>query len=199
MNKKIGILILIVLFIDFMIIYLSNTSFALEYTGDNPPLFYKEDMNELSHDIEPYIKEIDDFIIPNSTFLYSNILVENYDAVINFAMAYVLYNSSLYEDKIVNFDNGKYIALDEIYDITEKYFGIRDFTIINKNTKIKDNYISLSLYNEAILDANIKNINVYKEYEYIIANVVYDNGDNYRFVFRNKDGILKLYNIEVAA
>ena len=201
MNKKIGIFILIMLFIDFMIIYMSHASFALEYTGDNPPLFYKEDMKELSHDIEAYIKDIDDFLIPNSTFLYSNNLSENYDALVNIAMAYVIYNNSLYEDKIVKFDGKdvKYISLDEIYNITEKYFGISNFTVINRNTIIKDNYISLVLYNEAIMDANIKNINTYKEYEYIVSNVVYDNGDSYRYIFKDKEGILKLYNIEVAA
>ncbi len=199
MKKKLSILVLILLINCGLIFYMSKNSFALEYSADNPPLFYKDDLTQLSHDLENYINDIDDFLIPNGSFLYSNILSENYDALVNFAMAYVINNHNLYEDSITAYEDREYISLDIIYDITYKYFGIRDFTIINRNTHFKDNNIALVLYNGVMMKANIKNIKAYKEYEYVVANVVYDNGDIYKYIFREIDGILRIYNVEVVA
>ena len=207
-RKKIAVIIII---ISLIIVYIANSSFAYEYQTTNYTLFYKEDMSELKEDIKTYINDIDNYLIPNSSYLHSDILTENYDFMTNFAIDYIINNREIYADKIIDsvvftyvdssnekHETSKYIDIEEIYKITDKYFGISDYYIINNNVNIIDNYVSLSDYTDRLFLANIKDISIDKVNNMITAEVNYDNGDNYKYTFRIINNVLKIYNIEVA-
>ena len=199
MNKK----WFYVIYITFMLIVLfnmiSNSSFAYEYKNEKYTLFYKDNMNELSNDISIFLDEIDNYILPNATYMYSNVLTENYDFLCNFAISYIINNREIFNDEIKMEDNNLYVEKDLIYDITNKYFGIKDFQFINSNQLNKDGLILLEEYNEVLFNNKIVSVNAYKMYQYVNADVSYENGDNYRYIFKNNDGILKLYDVEVLA
>lgn len=199
MNKK----WFYIIYITFMLIVLfnmiSNNSFAYEYKNEKYTLFYKDNMKELSNDISIFLDEIDNYILPNATYMYSNVLTENYDFLCNFAISYIINNREIFNDEIKMEDNNLYVKKDLIYDITNKYFGIKDFQFINKNQLNKDGLILLEEYNGVLFNNKIVSVNAYKMYQYINADVSYENGDNYRYIFKNNDGILKLYDVEVLA
>lgn len=199
MNKK----WFYIIYITFMLIVLfnmiSNSSFAYEYKNEKYTLFYKDNMKELSNDISIFLDEIDNYILPNATYMYSNVLTENYDFLCNFAISYIINNREIFNNEIKKEDNNFYVEKDLIYDITNKYFGIKDFQFINSNQLNKDGLILLEEYNGVLFNNKIVSVNAYKMYQYINADVSYENGDNYRYIFKNNDGILKLYDVEVLA
>lgn len=210
-RKNVLFSILIVLVIIAIVLIVANSSFAYEYKNDNYMLFYKDDNVELENDIKLYLSRIDDYLIPNSSYLYSDILVDNYDFLTNFALDYIINNREVYYDKIVELDNyvyydinykekntKKYIDIEEIYKITDKYFGIRDYSIINDNINIKNNYISLSDYTDRLFSLDIINVDVSFNDNTVIAIVTYDSLDKYKYTFKNINNVLKIYNIEVA-
>ena len=199
MNKK----WFYIIYITFMLIVLfnmiSNSSFAYEYKNEKYTLFYKDNMKELSNDISIFLDEIDNYILPNATYMYSNVLTENYDFLCNFAISYIINNREIFNNEIKKEDNNFYVEKDLIYDITNKYFGIKDFQFINRNQLNKDGLILLEEYNGVLFNNKIVSVNAYKMYQYVNADVSYENGDNYRYIFKNNDGILKLYDVEVLA
>ena len=199
MNKK----WFYIIYITFMLIVLfnmiSNSSFAYEYKNEKYTLFYKDNMKELSNDISKFLDEIDNYILPNATYMYSNVLTENYDFLCNFAISYIINNREIFNNEIKMEDNNLYVEKDLIYDITNKYFGIKDFQFINRNQLNKDGLILLEEYNGVLFNNKIVSVNAYKMYQYVNADVSYENGDNYRYIFKNNDGILKLYDVEVLA
>ena len=199
MNKK----WFYIIYITFMLIVLfnmiSNSSFAYEYKNEKYTLFYKDNMNELSNDISIFLDEIDNYILPNATYMYSNVLTENYDFLCNFAISYIINNREIFNNEIKMEDNNLYVEKDLIYDITNKYFGIKDFQFINSNQLNKDGLILLEEYNGVLFNNKIVSVNAYKMYQYVNVDVSYENGDNYRYIFKNNDGILKLYDVEVLA
>ena len=207
-HKKIAVIIII---ISLIIIYIANNSFAYEYQTTNYTLFYKENGEELKENIKTYIGDIDDYLIPNSSYLHSDILTENYDFITNFAIDYIISNREIYTDKIIDsvvftykdnnnqiHETSKYIDISEIYKITDKYFGISDYYIINNNVNIIDNYVSLSDYTDRLFRAKIKDMNLNEISKYKDKFIkIYDNGDKYKYTFRILDNVLKIYNIEV--
>lgn len=66
-----------------------NVSYSYSYNIDNSVLFYKSNYEELGNDMKIYIGYIDDYVIPNSSYLYGDNLIENYDFLINFALDYM--------------------------------------------------------------------------------------------------------------
>ena len=211
MNKEIKIGLLITIFIITTVVFVSKGSFAYEYQNDNYTLFYKEDYNQLKEDIKIYLTNIDDYLVPNASYLYSDILTNNYDFLTNFALDYITFNKEEYQDKITRLNeytyknvNNKelitdeYIDIEEIYKITDKYFGIRKYYIINDNVNILDNYISLSDYTDRVFNKEIKDITVSNEGNLIVAKVTYNNDDIYKYSFKIIDNVLKIYNVEVA-
>ena len=125
-------------------------------------------------------------------------------------MEYILKYQEHYNDQIKTIDSfkyitkqgsqketNKYISIDEIYNITEKYFGVKDFKIINDNVSIIDNYISLTDYEEEYFPLNIEKITVNQKLPYIEANVYYENNTNYLYTFEVINNVLKIKNIEV--
>ena len=210
MKGKYLLLLLFIISLIGVIIY-SNKSYA--YTDNyDYTLFYKEDYNELENNIKVYLKDIDYLIYNNSDYTTYNTLSDNYEFMINFALDYISINKDKYNDKIVIKDNynyidrynnslstNEYISIDTIYDITYKYFGKKDFIILNDNVNVIDNYISLSSNKFIIPNLEINNISISKEEDKVIAKIKYvnDNNTTYYFIFNNIDGILKITNVEV--
>lgn len=210
MNKDLKVGLLLSVFILTIVIFISKDSFAYEYTRDNYTLFYKEDYNLLKEDIKTYIDHIDNYLIPNTSYNYSDILRDNYDFLTNFALDYIINNRELYQDEIKeitsytynDLSNNKkttneYIDIEEIYKITLKYFGVDNYYIINDNTNIINNKISLTDYTDRLFTEEIKDVNVEKEDNLLLAKVNYMNGDKYKYIFSIENNVLKIYNIEV--
>ena len=184
---------------------LFENSFAYTYELDNSILFYKENHNALEEDISIYLESVDDYIIPNSSFIYDESLRNNYDFLINFALDYVRYNSDAYSDNIKNYDECFYLSGDgyrqstfsyvdvsTVYEIIDKYFGVRDFSILNDNVCLRDNYISLSDYSNNLFLSNIVDVEVFKSEDKLSVEVIYSNNDKYLYIFNIYNNVLKL-------
>ena len=186
----------------------SNT---MAYQDDeNYVLFYNDNMEILKDDLKYFIDKVDDYLLPNSSFIYSDILTENYDFLTNFALDYIINNKTYYNDLIVTLDNysyldkhynskstNEYINKEEIYKITNMFFGIKDYVIINDNIKEVNDYVSLTDYNGVLFKGNIDNIEINNHGDYLNCIVYYDSGDKYNYIFINNNNVLKLYNVEV--
>lgn len=211
MKKELRIVLLLTIFIVTTIIFLSKGSFSYEYSNDNYTLFYKEDYDSLKDDIKVYIDDIDNYLIPNTSYLYSDILINNYDFLTNFSLDYIINHKELYQDKITYLDNysyknvdnkekstNEYINIEEIYKLTSKYFGIDNYYIINDNVNIINDNISLSDYTDRVFNNEIKNITITKDNDLLIIIITYNNEDNYKYTFKIIGNVLKIYNLEVA-
>ena len=187
-----------------------NKTLAYPYTIKNTTLFYEEDNIKLSENIKLYLEDIDDLLIPNTSFNYSEILTDNYDFLIHFATDYILKHQEIYSNQIVMLElhkymtkdgyqeqTDKYIAIDEIYKITDKYFGVTNFEIINDNINIIDNKISLIDYENSYFELPINEVVVEKSNETVKAKVYYDNNSCHLYTFENINNVLKIKNIEV--
>ena len=106
---------------------------------------YSPDNKELKDNALNFIDSIDDSIF--ETFKYDNYstLNRNYEFLTDFAISFILKNEDFYQNDIKEleefqyvtdyekkYNTNKYISLDILYDITDKIFGIRDYTITNK-------------------------------------------------------------------
>ena len=207
-DKSVAIIV-ILLGLGIFMAYITSSSFAYQYNVSNYNLFYKDDTSVLSNDIEHYIALIDDYLIPNSSYNYSEILTENYDFLTNFALDYIVNNKEAFSDKIVYLDKhtyydkygsvketDEYINVNEIYKITSKYFGIRDYKIIGSNINIINNYVSLNDNGNGLFKGIIKDTKVVDNNDSVIAYVKYDNDNKFKYTFKNINNELKLYNIE---
>lgn len=187
-----------------------NKTLAHTYTIKNTTLFYEEDKTKLAENIKLYLEDIDDLLIPNTSFNYSEILTNNYDFLIHFATDYILKYQENYSNQIVILSPhtymtkdgyqdtiDKYITLEEIYKITDKYFGITNFEIINDNINIIDNKISLIDYEKNYFNLSINQVVVDIQDTNIKAIVYYENNSCHLYTFENINSILKIKNIEV--
>ena len=208
--KRIFLIIFLLFGVIFCVSNLFENSFAYSYDIDNSVLFYKDNYEELGSDIKKYLSNIDDFIIPNSSYIYGDKLIDNYDFLIYFATDYIINNKEYYNefisyyDKCVYVDNRgidnytyDFINIDKIYEVTDFYFGIKDFVIINDDICIKDNYISLIDYTSDSFNFEIVNVSVSGNKDMVDALVYYDNGDKYLYSFDNINNILKLRDVGV--
>ena len=193
-----------------LIYFVTDNTYAYQYNVDNYTLFYKNNKDELESDIKKYIDDIDDLLIANSSYELSDNLSENYIFLVNFAMDYIINNYEVYKEKIIKLDKYEYvdrdlnekivddyIDIEEIYNITFKYFGIKNFQIINDNVNIIDNYISLTDYTERRFKLKISSISISYDNNKVLANVLYDNDCKYLYTFNNYNNVLKINNIEV--
>jgi len=209
-SRNLLLIFLLFIVISVVISIISKDSFALEYNDINGTLFYKDDSEELSNDIGIYLNYMDDLIIPNSSYNYSNILRENYDFLTYFAIDYILNNIELYQDKIVILDEysyftkdgilastNKYISLDYIYEIVSKYFNISYYYILDSNVKLIDNKIALVDYTYDSFDLEISNISLEYKDNYIYASVSYGDYNKYLYTFIIENMVLYIQNVEV--
>ena len=191
-------IVISILAISSLIFINTNDSYAFNYQAQNHSLFYSDNIKKLSNDMKLYIANIDDYLIPNSSYIYSDILSENYDFLIKFAIIYINNNKSLFSDKIIHLADSKneYIDIDTIFEITDDYFGKKDFVVINNDIDILDKYVSLNV-NNILFNLEIVKLDIVSNNNFVTANVFYNNGETIKYVFINKNGILKIYNVEV--
>lgn len=212
MKKYIYLLVFCILgiIIICLIYFVTNNTYAYQYNVDNYTLFYKDNKDELESDIKKYIDDIDDLLIANSSYELSDNLSENYIFLVNFAMDYIINNYEVYKEKIIKLDKYEYvdrdlnekivddyIDIEEIYNITFKYFGIKNFQIINDNVNIIDNYISLTDYTERRFKLKISFISTTYDNDNILVYVSYENNCKYLYTFNNYNNVLKISNVEV--
>ncbi len=199
----------ITIIIGIVLAIMASNTWAYQ-DDENYILFYNDDIDILKDDVKYFINKVDDYLLPNSSFIYSDILIENYDFLTNFALDYVINNRTHYNDKIVILDNynyydkyhnnkytNEYINKEEIYKITNMFFGIKDYVILNDNVNIINDCVSLTDYNESLFKSNINSIEINNNGEYLNCIVYYESGDKYNYIFKNNDNVLKLYNVEV--
>lgn len=172
----------------FSFIIITSILLTLSFNGSfakTDPLTLNQENFEKN--IKDYIDIIDDYLIPNTSFEISDILSENYDALVNFSLDYINDNKENYEIIIEN--NKEYINVDEIYKITNKFFGQKYFVILNE--EVENNLIELKKnLNEIkmiIKDIEINNYTVCVTYENIDLKYIYE--------FKNNDDNLILYNV----
>ena len=207
MKLKAFICFLIIIF--FLVVMLINNTFAYHYESGSDVLFYKENNKEMSDDIEKYLKKMDKLFIINAKFEDAEILHDNYNYMVNFALSYILSQKEKYQESIKIRDlfsyydveykkreTNQYIPLEILYQVTDNFFGVRDFVIMNDNVNIIDDDISLIEYNSTDFLNVMKKVTVTEKNGYVYADVKYDYGE-YVFVFYKKNNVLKLYNIEV--
>lgn len=134
----------------------------------------------------------DNLLIGLPSFEISNTLNENYDYIVRFAQNYILDNKDKYQEKIIN----NYIDIEEIYMITDDFFGKRDFYINN----ITNNKVLLTK-DDRRFGMNIKNLTISEiTTDIAIANVEYTNEYTtitYKYTFEILDNKMIIKNIEV--
>ena len=194
MKERIFVLGLFLL-VSFFLVDMTKGTYSYSYDIDKAVLFYNDDTEKLENDIKEYIGVIDNYLISNSSFDMSYYLNENYDFLVNFAIDYILGNIEYYHENIVIIDNENYIDIENIYNITDKYFGVRDFYILNSN--VNGEYIQLINYNELEFNLSIVDVVVVSNSSEIVASVLYENNVKYNYLFDNVNGVLKIKNIEV--
>ncbi len=203
----VGIFIIFVIFFCFNII--SNVTFAYHYDSDYYTLFYKDNMQELKDDMKKYLDDYGGLFIVNTDYSYSDVLTKNYNYLVYFACDYILKNRDRYIDDIVHMDSfsyysnryvrkstDEYVPIELVYTITDKFFGIRDFKIINDDVKIIDDYVSLIEYADDTFLNKLIDVDIREKDDNVLVYAKYDYG-NYLFTFFKKYHVLKLYNIEV--
>ena len=134
-NRYIYASIIIVLILALTINYYSRKSYAHILTDYNYNLFYKDNSEALKDDIENYLNKINKYIFRNINNEIYNNLSDNYEFVTNFAIDYISDNYEIFKNNIKTFENytykdkyniskktDKYVELETIYYITEKYF-----------------------------------------------------------------------------
>ena len=174
------------IFIYFMCLTSFRTSYAYSYKEN---LIYTDDKEVMIKELTNYINNIDNVLIPTTSYNYSNILIENYDFLVRYAVNYVIDNKDEYINDIIKIDNKEYISKDTVYEITNKYFNINNFYI-------EEDKILLEKVNKRFR-LKIENINYIKE-DYIKVNVLYENDVKYVYIFTyDEDNYMYLYNIEV--
>ena len=203
------IILFVVMILLFCFYFVFQNTVAYDYFSDNYTLFYKDNKNELEKDIKKYLEKNGDILITNSEFGDFDVLSNNYSYMVNFALDYILKYSERYLDKFTVLDNyryydchyqmkntNQYISLDYVYDITDRFFGMRDFKIINNNISLVDNYVPVINYCDDSFLNSLLDVTIEEEAGFIKAYAKYDYG-KYLFVFFVKNNVLKIYNIEV--
>lgn len=178
----------IIIGVIFCFISLASFKISHAYSYKNN-LMYVEDKEIILKELNNYIDSIDNILIPTTSYTYSNILTENYDFLVRYAVNYIIDNKDFYKDNIIKKENKEYIPKECIYEVTNKYFNITNFYIEEEN-------VLLEKVNK-IFKLKINNIK-YEKDDYIKVNVLYENGVEYLYVFTyNQDNYMYLYNVEV--
>ena len=211
MKNKIVIISLITVMVIFFFVSLFRESYADENILGNITLELYDNVNSdiLRDNIKYFIDLVDEDVILNSSYNFSSRLNENYDFLTNFAISFILndeknfdviyVNNYLYLDKNGNeYVSNKYIGIDNIYDITNKIFGVDYYYITDKNliignnmvVLISNNFLELDLLIDDIIKINVVG-NLYDVYvKYLDNELIYV----YRFE-KMKDGRLYIKDL----
>ena len=180
--------VLILLLISIICFISFDNTYAIMHIDDDK-LIYNENEEIMKIEIYNYIDKIDNILIPNSSYTYSDILIENYDFLERFSVNYILSNISLYIENINIIDNIQYVKKEIIYESTKRYFNVDKFYI--EDMVILEN-------NEKLFDLKIKNINYAIDNNFVNVDVIYENNVFYTYTFTMDSNLnMYLYNVEV--
>lgn len=195
MKRSDYILIIILLAVVFNIsLFTINSSLAIEevYYTRTDIINYNSNEEQLYNNIYNFIDTNDNLLIGLSNYETSENLNDNYDYIVDVAINYILDNINNYQNKITN----NYINIEEIYKITDNFFGKNNFYIEEtENNKIK------LISNTRRFKMNIKNLNIINiNNNEIKINVEYTNEYttiSYQYILEIIEDKVIIKNIEV--
>ena len=208
MYKRFVIVLLVAVAIYFLYDSL-NSSYAYQYHSDyHYKLFYDEDISSLNDNVYRYVSDIDDDIMVTATYEDSSELFQNYSFLTNFAIKYILSHNDLFVNDIISKEDYKYInsfgeekstndyvSVDVIYDVTDWFFGIRDYYI--EDNLLLDGYVPLRDLSISFFTHTIRDVNSYIDGEYVKSDILYSDGSKYLYSFYVVNNVLKIKNVEV--
>ena len=119
------------------------------YEGDKK-LVYSNNRDILTNELKDYIDKIDNSLVPNATFTYSDILINNYDSLVNFASNYIYLNKNRYNKDIVYKDYIDYflmlIAPEPVEKIKCSSCTFENKMVFTFTSILNDNSISKRFY-----------------------------------------------------
>ena len=180
MKNKIIVSSLIITIVVFLFVSLFRSSYAKEEDINNISfeLYDNENIEILEDNIRYFIDLVDKDIILNSSYNFSSNLNENYDFLTKFAVSFILNNESYFDitygdnynyidDYGIQYVSNKYINIQDIYNVTNKIFGINYYYITDDNLIIDNDMVLLVDFDkkdmEMILE-DIINIDVFDNY-----------------------------------
>lgn len=197
MKTKFIIGTLTVVLLLFLCVSLFRGSYANEEGDDNINLeLYDDDNVEILKDnMEYFIDLVDNSIIVNSSYNFSDKLNENYDFLTKFAISFILDNEKyfdvIYGDDYTYIDEygrkyttNKYINVKDIYEITDSILGVGYYYIMDDNLVVNSDIV-------ALVDMDYPDMEMlFDEIEdIIVGNNYYDvyvkySGSDFRYVYR---------------
>lgn len=202
-----------VLFISILVL-VSGNSFAKPVIEKKENLdlnlIYSDDVELFEDNIYDFIDLVDNNLITNTSFNISNKLNENYDFLTKFAISFILDNKEYYD--IIEaqtyvykneygdvFTTNEYINIDNIYEITNKVFGVEYYYILNDYIEIENDLVPLLELEEKNFDMSINNIiSIDKFSDYIDVIVRYkDNSLDYVYRLEYVDNRLVISNLSI--
>ena len=191
MKNKIIVSSLIITIVVFLFVSLFIGSYAKEEDINNISfeLYDNENIEILEDNIRYFIDLVDKDIILNSSYNFSSNLNENYDFLTKFAISFVLNNESYFDitygdnynyidDYGIQYVSNKYINIQDIYNVTNKIFGINYYYITDDNLIIDNDMVLLVDFDKKDMEMILEDIiNIDVSDNYYDVYVKYMNND----------------------
>ena len=191
MKNKIIVSSLIITIVVFLFVSLFRSSYAKEEDINNISfeLYDNENIEILEDNIRYFIDLVDKDIILNSSYNFSSNLNENYDFLTKFAISFVLNNESYFDitygdnynyidDYGIQYVSNKYINIQDIYNVTNKIFGINYYYITDDNLIIDNDMVLLVDFDKKDMEMILEDIiNIDVSDNYYDVYVKYMNND----------------------
>lgn len=199
MKNKIVVGSLTIAIVVFLFVSLFRGSYAKEENVNNInlELYDNDNMEILKDDIKYFIDLVDEDIIVNSSYNFSSNLNENYDFLTKFAISFILNNESYFnitygdnykyiDDYGNEYISNKYINVEDIYNVTNKIFGIYYYYITDNNLVINDDMVLLVDTNKGDMEMVLEDI----------ININYNNGSYDVYVKYMDNDLVYVYRFE---
>ena len=191
MKNKIIVSSLIITIVVFLFVSLFRSSYAKEEDINNisVELYDNENIEILEDNIRYFIDLVDKDIILNSSYNFSSNLNENYDFLTKFAVSFILNNESYFDitygdnynyidDYGIQYVSNKYINIQDIYNVTNKIFGINYYYITDDNLIIDNDMVLLVDFDKKDMEMILEDIiNIDVSDNYYDVYVKYMNND----------------------
>ena len=191
MKNKIIVSSLIITIVVFLFVSLFRSSYAKEEDINNISfeLYDNENIEILEDNIRYFIDLVDKDIILNSSYNFSSNLNENYDFLTKFAVSFILNNESYFDitygdnynyidDYGIQYVSNKYINIQDIYNVTNKIFGINYYYITDDNLIIDNDMVLLVDFDKKDMEMILEDIiNIDVSDNYYDVYVKYMNND----------------------
>lgn len=191
MKNKIIVSSLIITIVVFLFVSLFRSSYAKEEDINNISfeLYDNENIEILEDNIRYFIDLVDKDIILNSSYNFSSNLNENYDFLTKFAISFILNNESYFDitygdnynyidDYGIQYVSNKYINIQDIYNVTNKIFGINYYYITDDNLIIDNDMVLLVDFDKKDMEMILEDIiNIDVSDNYYDVYVKYMNND----------------------